>query len=169
MKLPPDLCSDTVHPLLPHREELSHNPCLTDEDSRDFHLPSGSVDSNFVTQTEARPHHLVTCSSASWGPAKGDPSPASQPAYPNRTPSRGIGSGGDTIRRALLRSSRVRGDVKADDTFRLHKLPDERKRDDEAQDSTRTNSDTLENNEAVLLGYDAQWCWVESQDDVTFL
>lgn len=59
--------------------------------------------------------------------------------------------------------------MKADDTFHLHKLPDERKRDDEAQDSTRTNSDTLENNEAVLLGYDAQWCWVESQDDVTFL
>ncbi|XP_051943617.1 leucine rich adaptor protein 1-like [Hippocampus zosterae] len=23
--------------------------------------------------------------------------------------------------------------------------------------------------EAVLFGYDAQWCWIESQDDVTFL
>lgn len=58
--------------------------------------------------------------------------------------------------------------MKVDDMFPLHKTPGEMKRDDESQDSTR-NTDTVEDNGAVLLGYDAQWCWVESQDDVTFL
>lgn len=80
----------------------------------------------------------------------------------------GTGSGGDAIRRALLRSSRGRTDVKVDDLFPLHKATGEMKRDDESQESTR-NTDAVENNREVLLGYDAQWCWIESQDDVTFL
>lgn len=144
---------------------MSHNQGLTDEDSRDFQLLNNSDDSNFVTQTEARPHHLVTFSCASSGPANSsfsDASPQSQPVNSNETAFHGISSGGDTIRRALLRSSRGRRDVKVDDMFPLHKTPDE------SQDSTR-NTDTVEDNGAVLLGYDAQWCWVESQDDVTFL
>ncbi|XP_011614963.2 leucine rich adaptor protein 1-like [Takifugu rubripes] len=159
-------------PTSPFREDLSHNPGLTDEDSRDFQLPTDSVDSNFATQSEARPHHLVTPSSASSGPANcsfSDTFPQSEPAYSNHTPLRGIRSGGDTIKRALLRSSRRRAELNVDNVFSLHKPPDEMKRDEESQDSTTTNSDTLEMNEAVLLGYDAQWCWVESQDDVTFL
>lgn len=150
---------------------MSHNQGWSDEDSRDFQLLNDSDDSNFVTQTEARPHHLVTFSCASSGPANSsfnDASPQSQPANSNETTLHGISSGGDTITRALLRSSRGRRDVKVDDTFPLHKTSGEMKRNGESQDSTR-NTDTVENNGAVLLGYDAQWCWVESQDDVTFL
>lgn len=59
--------------------------------------------------------------------------------------------------------------MNTDHVFPLHEPPDEMKRDDGSQDGATTNSDTLETDEAVLLGYDAQWCWVESQDDVTFL
>lgn len=149
---------------------MSHNQGLTDEDSRDLQLLNNSDDSNFVTQTEARPHHLVTFSCASSGPANSsfsDASPQSQPVNSNETAFHGISSSGDSIRRALLRSNRGRRDVKVD-MFPLHETPGEMKRDDESQDSTR-NTDTVEDNGAVLLGYDAQWCWVESQDDVTFL
>lgn len=147
---------------------MGHSQGLTDEDSRDFQLLNDSDDSNFVTQTEVRPHHLVTFSCASSGPANSsfsDVSPQSQPEKSNETALHGTSSGGDTIRRALLRSSRGGREVKVDDMFPLQKGE---KRDDESQDSTR-NTDTVENNGAVLLGYDAQWCWVESQDDVTFL
>lgn len=141
---------------------MSQNQCLTDEDSRDFQLLNDSDGSNFVTQTEARPHHLVTFSCASSGPANSsfsEASPQSQPVNSNETKLHGISSGGDTVSRALLRSSRG---------FPLHKSPGEMKRDDESQDSTR-NTDKVENNEAFLLQYDAHWCWVESQDDVMFL
>lgn len=55
-----------------------------------------------------------------------------------------------------------------EDVFPLHNLPDDVKTHDESQDRAR-NSEAADDNEAVLLGYDAQWCWVESQDDVTFL
>lgn len=150
---------------------MSHNQGLTDEDSRDFQLLNDSDDSNYVTQTEARPHHLVTLSCASPGPANScfsDASPQSQPVNSNKPTLHGIRTSGDTIRRALLRSSRGRRDVKVDEMFALHKTPGEMKRDDESSDST-SNTDTVENNGADLLGYDAQWCWVESQDDVTFL
>lgn len=144
---------------------------MADEDSGDLQLPKDGDDSNFVTQTEASPRHLVASSGASSDPMNSSLSTASPqlpPVYSKETMPHGIGSGGDTIRRALLRSSRGRRDVKVDNVFSLHKQPDEVKRGDESQDDAR-NSDTAENDEAVLLGYDAQWCWVESQDDVTFL
>lgn len=77
-----------------------------------------------------------------------------------------------TIRRALLRSSRARKDVKVDSIFA--KQSEETQREDQNPESLRS-SNTMEteasapNRESTLRGYDAQWCWVESQDDVTFL
>lgn len=124
---------------------MSHTQGLTDEDSRDVQLLND--DSDLVTQTGPRPHHLVTFSCASSGPAN---------------------ASFDTIKRAPFRSSRGRRDVKVDDMFPLHQTPGEMKRSDESQDGIG-NTDTAENDGAVLLGYDAQWCWVESSDDVTFL
>lgn len=38
-----------------------------------------------------------------------------------------------------------------------------------SQNNTMEEEENTSNRETVLLGYDAQWCWVESQDDVTFL
>ncbi|KAM9789745.1 leucine rich adaptor protein 1-like [Neosynchiropus ocellatus] len=37
-----------------------------------------------------------------------------------------------------------------------------------AEGNMKEHSGSL-SKEALLLGYDAQWCWVESQDDVTYL
>lgn len=150
---------------------MSHNQGLTDEDPGDFQLLNHSDDSGSVAETEARPHHLVTLSCTSSGPASScfsDASPQSQPVNSNEPTLFGTRSGGDTIRRALLRSNRGRREVKVDEMFALQKTPAEMKRDEEPQDSAG-NTDTVDNNGADLLGYDAQWCWVESQDDVTFL
>ncbi|KAM6989963.1 uncharacterized protein LKV04_009533 [Tautogolabrus adspersus] len=95
----------------------------------------------------------------------------------NITPLKNIKSGGDTIRRALLRSSRVRKEVKADSgIFSFTKQSEETKTEQQNQQSSRDSQknvmkteDCEPNKETMLLGYDAQWCWVESQDDVTFL
>ncbi|XP_068593994.1 leucine rich adaptor protein 1-like [Cebidichthys violaceus] len=37
------------------------------------------------------------------------------------------------------------------------------------QHNTMEEEESAPNRDSALLGYDAQWCWVESQDDVTFL
>ncbi|XP_034558121.1 uncharacterized protein LOC117826278 [Notolabrus celidotus] len=86
-------------------------------------------------------------------------------------------SSGDTIRRALLRSSRVRREVRADsDIFTSSEQSEEKQTEQQTQESfTDNRNNTVEEEESapdketMLLGYDAQWCWVESQDDVTFL
>lgn len=85
----------------------------------------------------------------------------------------GIGTH-STIKRALLRSSRARRDIKAENIFAPTKYSDEREREQQTQESFSSSSlvekeESAVNQETVLLGYDAQWCWVESQDDVTFL
>lgn len=150
---------------------MSPSQGSSDEDSSEPRPPNDSDGSNFATQNEARARRLVAFSCASSGPANSsfsDASPQSQSANSSDTTVHGISSGCDTIRRALLRSKRGRGDVNVDNLFPRRKTPGEIKRDNEPQDSTG-NTDTVENNEAILLGYDAQWCWVESQDDVTFL
>ncbi|KAM9349967.1 leucine rich adaptor protein 1-like [Symphorus nematophorus] len=89
--------------------------------------------------------------------------------------SQDIKSGADPIRRALLRSSRARREVKVDDgSFVLTKQLEEAQTEHQesfraSQDKTMEKKESAPNRETTLLGYDAQWCWVESQDDVTFL
>lgn len=39
----------------------------------------------------------------------------------------------------------------------------------QTHDSVAEEEEEEEKMAAVLFGYDAQWCWIESQDDVTFL
>lgn len=85
----------------------------------------------------------------------------------------GIGTH-STIKRALLRSSKARRDIKAENIFAPTKYSDQREREQQTQESFRSSNsvekeESALNPETVLLGYDAQWCWVESQDDVTFL
>ncbi|XP_074543876.1 uncharacterized protein LOC141803776 [Halichoeres trimaculatus] len=92
---------------------------------------------------------------------------------------RNIRSSGDTIRRALLRSSRKRKEVRADsDIFTRSEQPEEKQTAQQTQESfTDSQGNTMEEEEeesapdkgTMLLGYDAQWCWVESQDDITFV
>lgn len=75
-----------------------------------------------------------------------------------------------TITRALLRSSRIRRKVTVEDLF----SPAKDKKEAEEKDLPSHSSSGQEElgtskKDTSLLGYDAQWCWVESQDDVTFL
>ena len=76
------------------------------------------------------------------------------------------------IRRAVLRSSRR--EVKADNgSCSLTKQPEEIQTEQESfrasQNNMKEDGESASDKETALLGYDAQWCWVESQDDVTFL
>ncbi|XP_061588970.1 leucine rich adaptor protein 1-like [Cololabis saira] len=76
-----------------------------------------------------------------------------------------IRGGAETIRRALLRSSRAKRPLKVDSDSSPGQ-PSEKSSGHPAQESFTPPPN---NAETMLLGYDAQWCWVESQDDVTFL
>lgn len=88
-----------------------------------------------------------------------------------------IKDGAKTIRRALLRSRRASRPVIVDNgSFALTKQSEETQTEHQTQDGFRAfQNNTMEkeesppNKDTILLGYDAQWCWVESQDDVTFL
>ena len=85
-------------------------------------------------------------------------------------------AGACTIRRALLRSRKARKEVKADisgftqesgEIQTEHSPPQESFR--ASQNEVMEEQESASTADTVLLGYDAQWCWVESQDDVTFL
>lgn len=84
---------------------------------------------------------------------------------------------GNTIWRALLRSNRPRGELKGViDSFALTPQPGDTRAVCQAEDNfTASHTNAMDKEESApsgekdLLGYDAQWCWVDSQDDVTFL
>lgn len=159
-----------------HRENLICTKDVTEstgEESED-HLPhAGHDDSKSVAQiletSEARSPHPFTATCGIHGTHTSS-SPAnslkrSQRGNSEETPFQDIKSG--TIRRALLRSSWLRREVRVDNML-------ETQRKDQSLEDIR-NPNTLEkeesppNEETLLPGYDAQWCWVESKDDVTFL
>ncbi|XP_060939635.1 leucine rich adaptor protein 1-like [Limanda limanda] len=81
-----------------------------------------------------------------------------------------------TIKRALLRSRKARKEVKADIsgfTQESGEIQTERRPPQESfrasQNEVMEEQESASTADTVLLGYDARWCWVESQDDVTFL
>ena len=101
-----------------------------------------------------------------------------QPNDLDADPLKDTDAGAGTIRRALLRSGRERREVTVDPgTFTLtqesEKTQTEQSLTQEgfkgSQNNVMEEEENSPNTEKVLLGYDAQWCWVESQDDVTFL
>lgn len=97
-------------------------------------------------------------------------SPASPPEDYDISPY--IKTSAKTIRGALLRSSRVRRKVRVDDIFAPAKQSDMKEQPSQEVPGSYGSSEKVESEpggETSLLGYDAQWCWVESQDDVTFL
>lgn len=99
-------------------------------------------------------------------------SPASLPEDYDISPY--IKTSAKTIRGALLRSSRVRRKVTVDDIFAPAKHSDEKEGGQPSQEAagscgSSSKAESEPGGETNLLGYDAQWRWVESQDDVTFL
>lgn len=81
-----------------------------------------------------------------------------------------------TIRRALFRSTKSRKKVNSGsfiepqesrETHIEHSVPQESSK--AYQSKVLEEEESAPVGENLLLGYDAQWCWVESQDDVTFL
>ncbi|XP_056277530.1 leucine rich adaptor protein 1-like [Pseudoliparis swirei] len=89
----------------------------------------------------------------------------SQPQDSDVAPSRFIKDDVGTIRRALLRSSRSRRNM--NDIFSLTKHSEEIQT--KHQHNTMEEEENPPNRDTTLLGYNAPWCWVESQDDHTYL
>ncbi|XP_042285350.1 leucine rich adaptor protein 1-like [Thunnus maccoyii] len=164
----------------------------TGEESADHPPHTGDGKSYFdmlcPESTEARPPSPsnskceVSCSTqASSTPANSLVSanlPKSQPQDSDAAPSQDIKVGADPIRRALQRSCKVaRRDVKVGaGSFALIQQSAKTQTEHQTQGSLRASQNNMmeedkstPDRENVLLGYDAQWCWVESQDDVTFL
>lgn len=85
--------------------------------------------------------------------------------------------GADPIRGALQRSFKAAGrNIKAGTgSYALKQLSEKTQTEHQIEESLRasqnnmTEDESTPDKESFLLGYDAQWCWVESQDDVTFL
>ncbi|XP_008292628.1 leucine rich adaptor protein 1-like [Stegastes partitus] len=78
-----------------------------------------------------------------------------------------IEGGANTIRRALLRSNKRKSRVDAGSFVRPGETVQQTQ--DGFSESPSNKEAEEASREKALLGYDAQWCWVESQDDVTFL
>lgn len=114
---------------------------------------------------------------ASFSPASSANGAKSQPQDFDISPFKDIKSGAQTIRRALLRSRRWNRGLKIDTgSFDLTQWSGEAHTGCNTENSlTASHTNTVEREERAssrekdLLGYDTQWCWVESQDDVTFL
>ncbi|KAK2822052.1 hypothetical protein Q5P01_022117 [Channa striata] len=77
-----------------------------------------------------------------------------------------------TIKRALARSSRVRREVIVDSSFFLTKQSGETQTAHQTREGFKASHSSAANTpdtKKLLPGYDTQWSWVGSQDDVTFL
>ncbi|KAM8727218.1 leucine rich adaptor protein 1-like [Acanthopagrus schlegelii] len=186
----------------PRRDSLSPTQDFTEttgEESEDQQPHSDHGDSNhrsgfdmlspaFADERPPTPSSLSelevtrsTHSQASCSPANGlarASSPRARPQDSGVASAQDTTAGGvDIIRRALLRSSMARREVKVGDgTPAPSKQSEEKQTERRTQESSRASqNNTMQkeggapNKETSLLGYDAQWCWVESQDDVTFV
>ncbi|XP_029309836.1 leucine rich adaptor protein 1-like [Cottoperca gobio] len=135
--------------------------------STEARYPSPSTSKFEVSRSTPGRHNRASSSSAN----------SMVSAKLQRSQPQDIKTGADAIRRALLRSNRAKREVKADNgIFSLTKQSGETPTEHQTQETFRASQNsTIEeeesapNRETALLGYDAQWCWVESQDDVTFL
>ncbi|XP_031149126.1 leucine rich adaptor protein 1-like isoform X1 [Sander lucioperca] len=158
------------------------------EESADHPLHAGDGDLNHKSyfdmlipeSTDARPPRPSRHGGPSSSPASGLVSAKLQKSQPQDSgvaPLKDIKYGADSIRRALFRSNRARREVKADNgSFSLTTQSGETLTEHQTQETFRSSQnnkmveeESVHNRETALLGYDAQWCWVESQDDVTFL
>ncbi|KAI9541649.1 hypothetical protein NQZ68_028155 [Dissostichus eleginoides] len=171
----------------PCRESQSPTQDLTEtsgEESADHTLSTDDADTNLMEipeSTEASqsspstPEFEVSISThgrrdgASSSPVNG----LVRAKFPKSQP-QDLKAGTDIVRKALLRSSRAKKDMRADSGS--CSLTEQSQTDHQAQESPRTSlnntmeeEETAPNRETALLGYDAQWCWVESLDDVMFL
>ncbi|XP_022049164.2 leucine rich adaptor protein 1-like [Acanthochromis polyacanthus] len=99
--------------------------------------------------------------------------PQSEPLDSDAAALQYIKGGANTIRRALQRSTKRKPKMDAG-TFAFTQQSGEKVHQteedfSESQPNKEAEEESAASNEKALLGYDAQWCWVESQDDVTFL
>uniref|UniRef100_A0AAQ4QIQ1 Leucine rich adaptor protein 1 n=1 Tax=Gasterosteus aculeatus aculeatus TaxID=481459 RepID=A0AAQ4QIQ1_GASAC len=96
----------------------------------------------------------------------------SRPQGSKVAPSQDLEKNAGTIRRALLRSHKARS---ARDIFSLTKPSEETRTKQQTQsfrvsrNDAKKEEEVAPNGDTSLLGYDAQWCWVDSQDEITYL
>ncbi|KAM9718657.1 uncharacterized protein ACNS7B_019782 isoform 1-T1 [Menidia menidia] len=133
------------------------------------------------------PSKSIVSHSARGGRRQGPVAPASSAVSANEPQSEkqdwgstrfpNIKSGAETIRRVLLRSSRQRRGLKLDsgscalseESGNKNKAQPTQENSAASQDNKKQEEQNSPEVKSPLLDYDAQWCWVGSQDDVTYL
>ncbi|XP_030016858.1 leucine rich adaptor protein 1-like [Sphaeramia orbicularis] len=171
-------CRETQSPICPQEfvettEDSEHQPLHNDESN---HKSSFDTRSD---SAEARPPSLSSLKFDVRRSIQGrQGSLKSQPQDSGGVSSHDNKDAADPVRSALLRSNRsTRREVKVNTgSLTFEKRSGETRELFKPQESFRESlskkmdeDKSVNDKEGVLLGYDAQWCWVESQDDVTFL
>lgn len=151
-----------------YRDSLASPHDLTEnsEEDLDLQLQPMNVSKNYLSSSYSSEKHASVLSAH-----KLEVSPSFRRRQESQ-PQHFDGGDPNPVRSALLRSSRI---------FRREEKPTILESKDDLElskteievptfEDERTNRHkTGQNEDNMLLGYDAQWCWVESQDDVTFL
>lgn len=152
-----------------YRDSMASPHDLTEDTEEDLdpQLHTADVSNNYLSpEYSAERHHSLFSAS------KFEVSPSPTPREESG-PQHFNGGEHNPVRSALLRSSRF---SRREEKNRINLS----KEDEIEGPKTETEHPNFENKRTIgnqaeqeedkmLLGYDAQWCWVESQDDVTFL
>ncbi|KAM4552427.1 uncharacterized protein PAE49_015854 [Odontesthes bonariensis] len=154
--------------------DSSHSATLSSESS-EARAPNPSPSNSVVSRSAHGGHCQEPVAPAN--SLVGSNEPKSEKQDWSATRFRNIKSGAETIRRVLLRSSRVRRGLKLDSGSCALSQELEKKNTAQPSEESATASQDNKNEEEqsspvgenVLLSYDAQCCWVGTQDDVTYL
>lgn len=152
-----------------YRDSMTSPHDLTEdtEEDLDLQLHTADVSKNYLSPDYSSERHPSVFSAH-----KFEVSPSFRRRQESR-PQHLDGDDPDPVRSALLRSSRYsRREEKPTINLSKDNYLGESKTEKELPnfEDTKTKGNKIEQeDDKMLLGYDAQWCWVESQDDVTFL
>ncbi|XP_072297225.1 uncharacterized protein [Eucyclogobius newberryi] len=151
-----------------YRDSLTSAQDLTEDTEEDL---TASLQTEDVSRHKnyLSPDYTVERHHSVFSPHKFEVSSLSKPAQESGSqPS----DGGDAnlVRRALLRSSRIsRQDEKPRDLSNDENVGESQAEIELKDFKEKRIRDMTGQEVKMLLGYDAQWCWIQSQDDVTLL
>lgn len=152
-----------------YRDSLTSPHDLSEDTEEDLDLQLYTAD---VPKTYLSPEYSSERHPSVFSAHKFEVSPSPRPRQESQ-PQRLGGGDPHPVRSALLRSSRI---SRREEKGRINLSREDGLGESKTEiklpnfEDKRANGNMVEQDEdKMLLGYDTQWCWVDSQDDVTFL